>query len=147
MRCQNILCPVDFSDCSREALVKAVEIAKENKARLTLVHAYQYPTGEAAYSVRDILREIEVEARHAVAGWALQAKELGAEGVEGVAVLGVADDEIVKAARDLRCDVIVMGTHGRSGLRHALIGSVAERVVRHAPCTVMVVRAPAKSAA
>ncbi len=144
MRFHNILCPVDFSDCSREALVKAVEIAKENRARLTLIHAYQYPTTEGALYVRDILSQIQAEARQAVAGFCAEATKLGAEGVEGVAILGVAYDEVVKRARELGCDLIVMGTHGRSGLKHAFIGSVAERVVRYAPCTVMVVRAPAK---
>jgi len=147
MRFMNILCPVDFSDCSREALVEAVEIAKENRARLTLIHAYQFPTTEGALYVRDMLSQVEAEARQAVAGWAAQARELGAGGVEGSAVVGIAYDEIVKRARELGCDLIVMGTHGRSGLKHAFIGSVAERVVRYAPCTVMVVRAPEKAQA
>jgi len=147
MRFQNILCPVDFSDCSREALVKAVELANENRAKLTLVHAYQFPTGEGVCYVRDLLGQIEAEARHEVAGWTEEAKRLGAEGVEGVAVLGIAYDEIVKRARELGCDLIVMGTHGRSGLKHAFVGSVAERVIRYSPCTVMVVRAAATAKA
>jgi len=72
--------------------------------------------------------------------WAEEAKALGAKRVSAVAVDGVAWDIVCRLAADERSDLIVMGTHGRTGLRHALLGSVAEKVVRHAPCTVLIVR-------
>jgi nucleotide-binding universal stress UspA family protein len=69
------------------------------------------------------------------------AKELGAADVATLFLSGTAWDEIVSAAhKDPTIDLIVMGTHGRTGLKHALLGSVAEKTVRHAPCPVLVVR-------
>jgi len=141
MREKNILCPIDFSDCSKEALAKAVEIAKESAAKLTLFHAYQFPITEGALHAIGMIGEVAGETKESIDDWtAAAATSLGAERVDSISVNGVPHEEIVRRARELDCDLIVMGTHGRSGLKHAIVGSVAEKVVRHAPCTVMVVK-------
>lgn len=140
MRFNNILCPVDFSDCSRDAFLRAVELAKRPAARLILVTVYQVPFYEGAPYMPDVMRSIQEGAEQALAKWSAEAKTLGAGAVEAVALLGVPWDEIVRLARERASDLIVMGTHGRRGIKHALIGSVAETVVRHAPCSVLVVR-------
>jgi universal stress protein A len=76
-----------------------------------------------------------------LAEWKAHAKELGANEVATRVLTGAPWDQIVAAARDdSAIDLIVMGTHGRTGLKHALLGSVAEKTVRHAPCPVLVVR-------
>ncbi len=145
MRLKKILCPVDFSECSHEALLRAVELAKESSAELSLVHAYQLPVYDGTLYVPDMYAEVQKFAEDSVAAWVREAEKLGAANVKGAAVMGVAWDEIVRRARDEKSDLIVIGTHGRSGLKHVLIGSVAERVVRHAPCAVLVVRDAGKT--
>src|SRR5262249_52081890 len=134
------LCPVDFSDSSHDALLRAVDLAKESSAELTLIHVYQPPGQDGFLYVPDMLIQLQRSAEEAIAGWVAEAQKLGAPAVSGHAIMGAAWDTIVQRARDEGCDLIVMGTNGRTGLKRALIGSVAERVVRHAPCTVMVVR-------
>ncbi len=147
MRVKHILCPVDFSDCSREAFLRAVELAKEASAPLRLIHVYQVPLYNGSLYVPEILTNLQKTAEENVGALVTEAGKLGASDVRGEAMMGVPWDEIVRHARDLSTDLIVMGTHGRTGLKHAFIGSVAERVVRHAPCAVMVVRPAAKPAA
>jgi len=91
-----------------------------------------------APDVADLIAQLQTGLRQAAA----RARELGATAVETKLVEGVAWPEIVAAAKTQGCDLIVMGTQGRSGLSHLLLGSVAEKVVRHAPCPVMAVHKP-----
>jgi universal stress protein A len=146
MRYAKILCPVDFSPPSHEALVAAADLAQRFDSALTLVHVYQVPMLAVPEMSLDpgvlvqILRSID----ETLAKLTQEAIGLGARRVESSKIEGIPWDTIVKLARDGQSDLVVMGTHGRTGLRHALLGSVAERVVRHAPCPVLVVRSTAR---
>jgi len=141
---QNILCPVDFSDSSRHALTVATELATSSKAALTIVHIWQppmplYGTPDAAVS-GELIQAMVDDAERSLAEWEATARAAGVASLRAQMLTGVAWDEIVKLAASSHADLVVMGTHGRTGLEHVLIGSVAEKVVRHAPCAVLVVR-------
>jgi nucleotide-binding universal stress UspA family protein len=142
MRLRRVLLATDFSTPSRDAFVEAVSLARREEARLTIVHVHE-PL-PSLISAGDLLAELfERTARRAdevLDEWRREAERLGVAGVEARRVDGVAWHEIVEIARATHADAIVVGTHGRTGVRHALVGSVAEKVVRHAPCTVVVVR-------
>jgi universal stress protein A len=140
-----ILCPIDFSPGSREALAMAAGLARESNAALVVAHVLE-PTQWAIageYQLApEVMQDIVDSEEKELAAWRKQAKDLGAKEVATRSLVGVAWDQIVSAARDdVAIDLVVMGTHGRTGLRHAVLGSVAEKVVRHAPCPVLVVRA------
>jgi universal stress protein A len=145
MRNQRIVCPVDFSDCSAEALGVAGDLARQSEATLILVNVYSAPSlasSEAALVLPDILERLTADSENALAKWCADARARGVKAVETHALCGVAWNEIVRLAVAREADLIVMGTHGRSGLKHVVLGSVAEKVVRHAPCSVLIVRAP-----
>ncbi|HEU4729349.1 MAG TPA: universal stress protein [Kofleriaceae bacterium] len=150
MTFKKILCPVDFSDGAREAMRVATELARASQAPLTLLYVWQAPVWATEYGMHwpsDAILEVQAVEDKKLAAFRAEALELGAPSVAAKLVRGNPWDEIVSAARDDRdIDLIVMGTHGRGGLERALIGSVAERVIRHAPCAVMVVRTPATPA-
>ena len=142
MQSQRILCPVDFSDCSGEALRAAADLAKQSGGALTLLHVYSAASfADAGPAFTEALDQLKASAERALAGWRRDAELRGAQKVDTYAILGVPWEEIVALARSRESDLIVVGTHGRTGLKHALVGSVAEKVVRHAPCSVLVVRA------
>jgi universal stress protein A len=134
-----ILLATDFSRSSEQALGYAEELARRFGAELVVLHV-----DEALSTVpgSDL-----AETRRAAADGELQelAIELRAKDVPARALLrpGLASGEIVATAKAEHADLVVMGTHGRTGLAHALLGSVAERVLRTAPCPVLTVRAPA----
>lgn len=143
-RIQNILVPHDFSEYSRHAAVFARDLALKYDARLTLLHVYRppgmaFPDGFVAAgpkALSELMERINV---------ALQKEkeriiEEGPVPVELLQVQGVPFSEILEHAKKAKVDLIVMGTHGRTGLRHALMGSVAEKVVRKAPCPVVTLR-------
>jgi glycine betaine transporter len=140
---KNILCPVDFSTTSRDALTTAVELARTSKAALTIVHVWQpplYGAPEATIS-GDVIQTMVDDAERMLAECVATAKSSGVPTVHSQLLTGVPWAEIVKPPGDGPAyDLIVIGTHGRTGLKHVLIGSVAERVVRHASCAVLVVR-------
>jgi nucleotide-binding universal stress UspA family protein len=142
MRFAKILCPVDFSDASHEALLAAVRLAREFDATLTILHVYSLPVVAVPEMSLNpaIYDQILKSAEEGLARWTREASQLGAHRVDSAKLEGVPWDVIVKVAREGGADVVILGTHGRTGLRHALLGSVAERVVRHAPCPVLVVR-------
>lgn len=141
MTIQHILVPVDFSETGNHALLHAAELARKFSARLTLYHVF--------HMVRPPVNEVPADIgkwyENGVAAAGSRLKELAASlgsdlSVETVVEDGVPWDTIVKRAAAHGHDLIVMSTHGRTGLKHVLLGSVAERVVRHAPCSVTVVR-------
>ncbi len=142
MRFARILCPVDFSEASYEAMLAAADLARAFDSLLMLVNVYQLPVPIVPRMALDPLfvGAIMKDADENLARLAREATQLGARRVESSRLEGVPWDAIVKLARDGHADVVVMGTHGRTGLRHALLGSVAERVIRHAPCPVLVIR-------
>jgi len=143
---KKILCPIDFSDASRAALETGAELASRFGASLTLFHAYPvpgytFPDGSFVASSK-MLDELADQARRHLDEWKAIAASLGVAGVEAVTAVGEPAHEIVTWAKDHAVDLVVVGTHGRTGLTHALMGSVAERVVRRSPCPVLTVRPP-----
>lgn len=139
---KNILVPVDFSDCSRKALRYAVPLASFHKAVITLLYVADpgysggvYGGVDYAYLERGGREDSEREL-------AKLAQEQIPDDVSAVTLvkIGSASEEIVEAATELPADLIVIATHGRTGLKHVLLGSVAEHVVQRAPCPVLVVR-------
>lgn len=145
---KRILVPTDFSDPSQEALETAMSFARTFGATLDLVHV----AVEATYPVPppiDIASlpiDIGPALDRSAAGLAAAEARVREAGVacETATLVGRADQEIVTRARTTGADLIIMGTHGRSGLAHVLLGSNAERVVQHAPCPVLIV--PKRSA-
>lgn len=129
----SILHPTDFSEASRLACERAVELARQCGAKLTILHAYADPTAVAeAWSIPDPRPELED-------ALSLVAADVPDVAIERVLRVGTPAETIVGYARRHNSGVIVMGTHGRTGLSHLLMGSVAEKVIRLAPCPVMVV--------
>ena len=143
MKLRKILCPVDFSEGSARALEEAVRLAKEHDAELFVAHAWYLPPSAIEYSMwPDALDAIREDAARGLDDAVTRARGLGATQVTGLLLEGVPWTRIVQAAEG--SDLIVIGTHGRTGLSHVLLGSVAEKVIRHAHCSVLVV--PASSA-
>jgi nucleotide-binding universal stress UspA family protein len=143
MAFKKILCAVDFSPCSNEALRVAAELARDGDAPLVIAHAWElvrWTTVDfqlAPEVIQDSINTAEAE----LAKCKVAARGFGAKEVATRLYNGPAWDQIVAAARDDGAiDLVVVGTHGRTGLKHALLGSVAEKIVRHAPCAVLVVR-------
>lgn len=138
-----IVCPVDFSACSREALRIASELARDWSAALVVAHVWEPPrwsTGEVMIAPEVIQNMVDAEEAE-LESWKAMAKQLGAREVGTRFLSGVAWDAVLALLKDdPAVDLVVMGTHGRTGLKHVLLGSVAEKVVRHAPCPVLVVR-------
>jgi nucleotide-binding universal stress UspA family protein len=145
MAFHKILCPVDFSPGSRAALALAAELARESNATLVIAHVLEPTrwTVAGAYSLApEVIDDLVRSEEKLLAEWREQARQLGAKEVVSQALTGAAWDRIVQTTRDdAAIDLVVMGTHGRTGLGHVLLGSVAEKVVRHAACPVLVARA------
>jgi len=141
---RRILCPIDFSDFSHKALRVAGELARDWHATLVLLHVQDRPLWVHEPYVHmpgDVREQTLARSECQLEEWKLEARQSGAAEVIAKLQHGDPLDRIVATAReDREIDLIVIGTHGRTGLKHALIGSVAERVTRLAPCTVMVVR-------
>jgi nucleotide-binding universal stress UspA family protein len=139
-----ILVPVDFSPHSREATLYAVDLARRYDAPITLAHAYQpiifaVPESFVLYSpdqLANILTELDKQLTIAKR----EAEQAGAAKVDARLLQGDPASQIVQFAVDGGHDLIVMGTHGRTGASHLLMGSIAEKVVRRAPCPVLTVR-------
>lgn len=141
---KRILVPVDFSPHSREAIQYAADLSRRYEASLTLVHVYQpvsyvLPDGFVLYTSAQLASMLSKFEEHLTEAKE-EAEAAGGLRVETKLLEGVAFAEIVSFAQESGYDLIVMGTHGRTGLMHALLGSVAERVIRKAPCPVLTVR-------
>jgi glycine betaine transporter len=146
---QHILVPLDFSATSEQALDSALELAGKLNARLTLLHVVSAsifgfgPDVAQGVAYTDLVAQIEADATHALGVSLQRARNAGLKSAS-VLMHGVPFQHIVDFARDQQVDLIIMGTHGHTGLQHALLGSVAEKVVRLAPCAVLVTRRPEK---
>jgi nucleotide-binding universal stress UspA family protein len=143
MNVRKILCPIDFSPGSSRATSVAARLARDSDAELELVHAWYLPAMVYAPEIMypaEAVQEIIDDAERQLAAAVAEAKGLGAKRVTARLLAGVPWSMIVDAAEDPTIDLIVLGTHGRTGLARVLLGSVAEKVIRHAPCSVMVVR-------
>jgi nucleotide-binding universal stress UspA family protein len=141
---KRILCPIDFSDASRAALEAAAEVAKRYGARVALFHAYPvpgytFPDGSFVASSK-MLEELSDQAQRHLEEWKVIAEGLGIANVEIATSIGEPAHEILAFAKAQKADLLVLGTHGRTGIQHALMGSVAERVVRRSTCPVLTVR-------
>ncbi len=141
---KKILCPIDHSDCSKEALKYAVSFAMKDEAKLYLLHiidirsfsegldamSKQIPDEETLEQLRTKLLDcIPEEIRDEM-------------DVEAIVIQGIPFAEIISTAREKEIDMIVIGSHGRTGIAHMMLGSVSEKVVRKAPCPVLIVRQP-----
>jgi len=147
-----ILCPVDFSKSSEHALRYAHGFAETHQAQLILLHVMDY----ASLDIPDFPSAIEFSADtiqqiREVCDKRLQelaARETtGSVPLDSRLVSGTPAYEIINTAKEEAVDLIVMGTQGRTGLSHVLMGSVAEKVIRKAPCPVLTVKSPLPSAA
>jgi nucleotide-binding universal stress UspA family protein len=137
---RSILVPHDFSETAQRALEFALDLAAALDARVNLLFAYDvlaYGFPEAPPMVMDT-EQIERAARTALDDVVRRARRPGVA-VEGAVRRGPAWSEINAAAKETGADLIVIGTHGRRGVARALLGSVAEKVVRTAPCPVLTV--------
>ncbi len=138
MKAKKILSPVDFSPCSSFAFEHAVELARANNATLVIAHVSAPPptyiSGFAGYGAMPPYQP-EPDPR-------LEALESPDPAVplERVHLVGIEGESIVRYAENAGCDLIVMGTHGYGGLTRFMLGSVADYVIRHAKCPVVVVK-------
>jgi len=143
LRIRSILVPLDFSAPSKKTLDYAVAVARQFKAKLTLIHVVE-PVGtpDFAASFPLIMEDdtLMAAAKNELERTVKTARVLRGM-VEKILVRsGRSFHEIAEAARTRKVDLIIIATHGYTGLKHALLGSTTERVVRHAPCPVLVVR-------
>jgi universal stress protein A len=149
MDIRHILAPTDFSDYSKKALSDAFELAQIFGAKLSLLHVLEPSPYLGEFTLptmgEDLLSDLERQARAALARVLPEAQNVQIEVTRSV-VMGSPSLKIVETAEAEHVDLIVMATHGRTGLSHLLIGSVAERVVRTAPCPVLTIRPPAEKA-
>jgi nucleotide-binding universal stress UspA family protein len=140
---RSILVPVDFSDCSLAGLTYAVRFAKEIGARIIVLHVADLGPVMMTTGCGDYDSPTYIEAARRRCGDQMQAflKRVDFDGVpvDTSAVAGFCPAAIYQAAAKKRTDLIIISTHGRTGLRHAFIGSVAEGTVRNAACPVLVV--------
>ena len=141
---KRILVPLDFSERGMEALGFARALGRQFGSTLILVHVIEplvYPAdlGYAPVITDEMVMEMEQEARARLDEQAARLSRAGFA-VEVCLRAGRPYLEVAEAARERNADLIVLTTHGYTGLRHVLLGSTAERVVRYAPCPVMVIR-------
>lgn len=147
IKLQRILLPTDFSEFSAAARMYACAFADQFRAELHVLHVIQDlaplvpEPGAALAPPVDYLRELELNA-HAMLERAIDPQWSVGKTIVKVVRQGPPFLEIVRYAQEANIDLIVMGTHGRSALAHMLMGSVAEKVVRKAPCPVLTVRHP-----
>jgi nucleotide-binding universal stress UspA family protein len=143
-----ILVPTDFSETADAALTYAKEIAERFGASIRLVHVFDDPFVNSVFSpdvyapVPQTLREAVLRDVRSRLAERLTSAEKARFGGDADILTGVTVNAIIDDANVHHVDLIVMGTHGRRGISHAVLGSVAERVVRTAPCPVLTVRHP-----
>lgn len=137
---KTILHPTDFSEASEHAFQMAVGLARDYHATLVVLHSVEPPVYYGELGVNFIPpEEYQAAAQERLEKLIGQHASLR---LETVVVEGMAAAKVVEAARERACDLIVIGSHGRSGLGRVLMGSVAEEVARKSPCPVLIVRAP-----
>jgi nucleotide-binding universal stress UspA family protein len=145
IKLQRILVPSDFSDCSDAAVRYGLELARKFGATLHLLHVVQDPATQPwaaegfAVPVLEAVDQWQKDAKARLD--ALIPSEDRARAVVSCSI-AAPFPEILRYAADNDIDLIVMGTHGRGGVSHMLLGSIAEKVVRRAPCPVLTVRQP-----
>ena len=138
---KHVLVPTDFGPPSARALEFGIEMARRFGAKLTLLHTYEIPAFAYAgmeYAPGDLSRMVANAARDELDA-TLAAVKKQVPDADSVLHQGVPWQQILSTVDEIHADLVVMGTHGRTGLRHALLGSVAEKVVRLAHVPVMTV--------
>jgi nucleotide-binding universal stress UspA family protein len=144
---KKILCPVDFSKFTEEVIAYAADIAKQYGAELHVLHVIPnltYFTPYESFLTPENLVAVEKNIQDEVErDFGKILKHIDME-IKRVVKTGVAFVEIIDYAKSEGIDLIVMGTHGRSGIEHILIGNVAEKVVRKSPCPVLTIRPKGK---
>jgi nucleotide-binding universal stress UspA family protein len=151
---RRILMATDFSDYSKEGLDHAVYLAKKIGAEIYLFHVFEQPVYNPAASSRIgagnivVLEWIKAVREKERRKLMTLAKEVGRKGIKVHPILkeGIPFYEILRSAEETSADLIVLGTQGRTGLDRFMMGSVAERVARSAPCPVYIVRPKARAA-
>ena len=142
---RRVLYASDFSRASKPAFARAIDLAKLNRAELTIVHVLSRAVpyvgeGYALPQVYDqMFADVRSQAQKQLDRLRAKAKASGVR-AKGLLLEGIPPDRIVRTARSRRADLIVMGTHGHTGLARLIPGSVASRVVATAPCPVLTVR-------
>jgi universal stress protein A len=144
-RITKILVPIDFSEYSEEVIAFAADLSRRYDAPLRLLHVHQAVTyslpGDSILLTNEQLSQVVTVLTQLLDDLKRDAQAQVTAGVEATLTQGFPAGEIVRCAKEWGCDLIVMGTHGRSGVKHLLIGSVAENVVRMAACPVLTVHA------
>jgi nucleotide-binding universal stress UspA family protein len=145
---KKILVPTDFSECSKAAMDHAMSLAQTFQAQIILLHVMEPPVYGLDFSlmhpgalpiVRQKLMEMMEQSVDVMKDQGIVA--------EGHFIMGVPFLEIIRAAEKHNADLIVMGTHGRTGLSHILLGSTAERVIQRTPCPVLTVKGTVRHSA
>jgi nucleotide-binding universal stress UspA family protein len=144
MEIRHILAPTDFSELSQQGLKSALELAQVFGAKLSLLHVVEpppYPIEGIVPSQlgANLLDDLERQASNELAQMLLETQASKVDVTRRV-VVGIPYRKIVEVAEEEKVDLIVMTTHGRTGLSHLVMGSVAERIVRTAPCPVLTIR-------
>ncbi|MFQ5686708.1 MAG: universal stress protein, partial [Candidatus Scalindua sp.] len=139
---KNILCPVDHSDCSKEALKYAVSFAMKDNSKLYLLHVIDIRVFDESINAMtpqipddETLKQLKTKLLDCI-----PEEMRGDMDVEALVIQGIPFVEIISTAKKNDIDMIVLGSHGRTGIAHMMMGSVSEKVVRKAPCPVLTVR-------
>ena len=142
MEIRSILVPIDFSPSAAAAFQRAIELAKVFGAELELLHAYQLPVqlgvGEPVPLPQEFFDQLRKRAQAQLDEWVEKARAQGLK-ASGTLRQDAPAHAIPEAAGEKHVDLVVMGTRGLTGLKHFALGSVADRVVRSAPCPVLTV--------
>jgi nucleotide-binding universal stress UspA family protein len=141
---ESILLPTDFSEYSKNAMDYAVYLAGINKAKIYVLHVIEHIFDVSGFyipnlPVNELYKAMEETAQEEIEKFIPEKIKEEIE-VENIIISGTPFLEIIRTAREKKVDLIVISTHGRTGLEHVLFGSVAEKVVRKAPCSVFVVK-------
>jgi len=145
MDIHHILVPYDFSAYSQRAFAWAVHFARQWQCPIDLLHVVPLVTSASplltsgAFNLVNIQENLQADAEASLSQMVAGADTHPVD-VRPQVLIGEPFHEICRVAEASKCDLVVMGSHGRTGLSHVFLGSVAERVVRHAPCPVLVVR-------
>ena len=138
----SILVPTDFSSAAEPALELGIRLARENRATLTLLHTWEVPMyaySTVPFTPVDLLAPIEDAAKKQLDDKLAEVRKQIPD-AKAILMRGFPPEQILAAAAEVKADLVVMGTHGRRGISHALLGSVAERVVRTSTVPVLTVR-------
>ncbi len=142
---RKILCPIDFSQHAGLVVEWAIHLAEEHDAEVVLLHAYHLPVEfqqlEGAYLPADFWDSVKEEAERSLAAYGEKIRDKGVP-VQEIVREGYPASVIEEEALQEKADMIVMGSRGLSGLKHLLLGSIAERVVQKAHCPVLTVNHP-----